>query len=143
MANYKKSWHMEVGVNNVPSYQVSGTPFASGSINAAPGAGTTAVEVPFPQVTRWVQVINHGTGSVRVGFSKNGTEGRQYFRVHASGSAPGSGQSPSSGRLELKVSELWLLGSDNVDVVAGLTSIAPARLNTDSGTSWSGSVGVG
>ncbi|MAS68994.1 MAG: hypothetical protein CMC43_06675 [Flavobacteriaceae bacterium] len=143
MANYKKSWHMEVGINNVPSYQVSGTPFASGAIDARGMDGAGATKVPFPQVTRWVTVVNHGGTDVKVGFSKNGVEGNQYFRVHASGSAPGSGQSPSSGRLELKVSELWLSGSGNVDVVAGLTSIAPARLNTDSGTSWSGSVGVG
>ncbi len=141
MANYKKSWHMEVGLNNVPSYQVSGTPFASGAIDARGMDGAGATKVPFPQVTRWVTVVNHGATDVKVGFSKNGVEGNQYFRVHASGSSTGA--PPSSGRLELKISELWLSGSSNVDVVAGLTSIAPVRLNTDSGTSWSGSVGVG
>lgn len=136
MGNFTKSWHMEVGLNNVASYQVSGQPYASGSISA-----TTAKKIEFPYVTRWVQVYNHGSSDVKVGFSKTGVEGDNYFRI----AAPAAGDSPSSARLELKVSELWLSGSSNngIDVVAGLTTIIPGRTSTDHGTSWSGSVGVG
>ena len=56
--NYK------VGLQNVGSYQVSGKPFASGSIDAS-----TAVSIAFPSVTRWVQVINNDDKACRVGFS--------------------------------------------------------------------------
>lgn len=134
MGNFTKSWHMEVGLNHVPAYQVSGQPFASGDIDAG-----EAVKVGFPYVTRWVQIFNHGTGDVKVGFSENGVSGSNYFRV----AAPAAGDVPSSARLELKVSELWLYGSNSVDVVAGLTSIPTNRTTTSSGTSWSGSSGVG
>ena len=34
MANFTKSWRAEVGLNHTPAYQVSGRPFASGSIDA-------------------------------------------------------------------------------------------------------------
>ena len=39
--------------------------------------------------------------------------------------------------------DIFVSGSDTVDIVAGLTNISPTTLNTDSGTNWSGSVGVG
>ena len=132
MGNFTKSWHMEVGLNNVASYQVSGQPYASGSISAI-----EATKIEFPYVTRWVQVYNRGDSDVKVGFSEAGVSGSNYFRVTA--------PSGSSARLELKVSELWLYGSsaNAIDVVAGLTTIIPGRTTTDHGTSWSGSVGVG
>ena len=47
-----------------------------------------------------------------------------------------------SGVYELKVSSIWVSGSTNVDVVAGLTGIQNRMTRTDSGTNWSGSVGV-
>lgn len=127
-----------VGLNNVGSYQVSGMPFATGSINA-----TTAVKIEFPYVTRWVQFYNHANSShCRVGFSQEGVEGTNYFRL-----SPQSGNeaSQNSGRLELKITEIWLSGSDSVDIVAGLTNIPVERINSisPSGSNWSGSVGVG
>ena len=54
MANFIKSYQASVGLNHAPAYQVSGQPFASGSINA-----TTATKVSFPYVTRWIYVVNH------------------------------------------------------------------------------------
>ena len=57
MANFTKSWQMEVGLNHVPAYQVSGQPFASGSINAI--ATATATKISFPYVTRWIYVTNN------------------------------------------------------------------------------------
>ena len=63
MAN--NAWKIEVGLNNVPAYQVSGRPYASGGINA-----TTPTYVTFPYVTRWVYVINHGAVACKVGFSE-------------------------------------------------------------------------
>lgn len=128
------SWKMDVGVNHVPAYQVSGRPFATGSINA-----TTATKVEFPYVTRWLYVTNRGNGDVRIGFSQAGVEGTNYIVV----GQPASGVFSSTQRLELKVSEIWFSGSNTVDVMAGLTSILPDRVSGSTGPSWSGSVGVG
>ena len=140
--NYQKSWQMEVGLNNVGSYQVSGQPFASGGIDA-----TAAYKVSFPYTTRWVEITNYGSTALKVGFSQHGVRadnrwtgtlaypaGTNYFRV---------GSMSGSVRLELKVAEIWLSGSNSVDVVAGLTSIKGDRTTTDTGPSWSGSSGVG
>ena len=131
------------GLNHVGAYQVSGQPFASGSINAS-----AAVKVSFPFVTRWVIVANHATDQVcRVGFSELGVAGASenaYFRVPPkSSTAADKDMFHQTQRLEFKVSEIWLSGSNNVDVYAGLTSIPPSATITDKGTSWSGSAGVG
>lgn len=129
MSNFIKSYQANVGLNHAPAYQVSGQPFATGSINAS-----TVTKIEFPYVTRWVYVVNRGAADVRVGFSQAGVEGTNYFVVK---------QSEDSQRLELKVSELWLTGSGVVDVIAGLTSVPSSRTTTDDGPSWSGSAGVG
>ncbi|HCY81954.1 MAG TPA: hypothetical protein DHV22_10325 [Xanthomarina gelatinilytica] len=140
MANFKKSWHMEVGLNNVPSYQVSGIPFATASINCSPGQGAKVVK--FPYVTRWVTVVNNDIANpVRVGFSQAGVDGDNFFTVPNLGGAPGL--LAHSAPLELKVSQIWISGSTNVDVVAGLTSIEVNKTSTSDGPSWSGSAGVG
>ena len=130
--NYK----YDVGLSNVGSYQVSGKPFVSGAINAATGA-----TVSFPSVTRWIYIANYGTADCKVGFSENGVTGDNFLRIAASGSQP----SNNSIRLEVKATELYLNGSNSVDVMAGLTGIPVARINniSPSGTNWSGSAGIG
>ena len=132
------SWNTDVGINHVGAYQVSGRPFASGSIDASAGA----VKIEFPCVTRWVQIINHSVTELSCSFSENGFATGNYFKIHAVGSSANH-QGGYHPRLELKVSEMWFTGSANFDVVAGLTNISPEKLNTSVGTSWSGSVGVG
>ena len=134
MSNFIKSYQANVGLNHVPAYQVSGQPYATGSVDA-----TTATKIEFPYVTRWVQVLNHGTGDVKVGFSEAGVNDSNYFRIPTAS----AGDVAQSQRLELKVSELWISGSNSVDIVAGLTSVPTSRTTTDSGPSWSGSAGVG
>ena len=131
MANFTKSYKSEVGINHVPAYQVSGVPFASGNLDA-----TSGLQILFPYVTRWVEVVNTSNAVLKVGFSQNGVGGSNYFEVPISSSL---------GPLEVKVSEIYLNGgaSGKTSVVAGLTGILPQRLNTTSGTSWSGSSGVG
>lgn len=135
MANFTKSWQMEVGLNHVPAYQVSGQPFATGSIVA-----TNATVVSFPYVTRWVTIVNNSTSAAcKVGFSELGIAGTNYFTV-----GKGVTSIPvTTERLELKVSEIWLYGSADVDIIAGLTSIPTSRTTTSNGSSWSGSAGVG
>jgi len=144
------SWKMNVGINNVPSFQVSGRPFATGSVNS-----TITSKITFPYVTRWVIIVNNDTSNAcKVGFSAAGmrptSAKSNYFMV---GKADAAGQPRQSERLELKVSEIHLGTSTNVDIIAGLTTIPANR--TQMGTSsiaptagqtlysWSGSAGVG
>jgi hypothetical protein len=125
--NYKYG----TGLSNVGSYQASGKPFASGGVDAS-----TTTSVDFPAVTRWIYVVNNTSTPCKVGFSQLGVEGDNYFSVH-SGS--------TSERLEAKVTQVWLNGSADVDVVAGLTGIDVARVTSisPSGSNWSGSLGIG
>ena len=137
------SWKLEAGLNNVGSYQVSGRPFATASIDCKVATRPGGFEIEFPYVTRWFKVINYDTSnSCRVGFSMSGVTGSSnYFTVPiADADANGAGD---SGCLELKVSSIFVSGSTNIDVVAGLTTIAVARTSADSGRNWSGSSGVG
>ena len=146
------SWKLAPGLNNVGSYQVSGTPFASGSC-LAPISGSNSLVIRFPTVTKWFAIEPHLGGTnraLRVAFSENGllSKGGYNFRVHASSSFR---------TLDLRVSELWFMSEDNAtftfDIVAGLTGIQKGSLYTEQrgvsgvteagGPNWSGSVGVG
>ena len=156
------SWQMEVGLNHAPAYEVSGRPYASGGINPV----DDQCVVNFPFVTRWVEIINDGSASLKVGFGPHAFDNNvnNYFTVR-SGS--------TSGRLELKVNRLYLSGGSHppkrgfhtlasseplgTSVVAGLTSIRADKVNIASGSAsnvlgedstvsinWSGSyAGVG
>lgn len=128
MANYNPAgWkNADVGINHTPAYQVSGRPFATGNVEA-----NKAMEVKFPYVTRWFQIINKAGAPLKVAFSHEGLDvggsGSEAFNftVDASGSN-GFGKSE---RFEMKVSSIWCirsgteLGRNPFDVVAGLTSI--------------------
>ena len=126
------------GLNNVGSFQVSGAPFVSGSVNC-----TTATKISFPYVTSWVYIVNNGSTDARVGFSQAGVQDSKHFTIHTTGSNGKLGVTPAT--LHLKVSEVWISGSNSVDIVAGLTNIPVDRITaiSPSGSNWSGSVGVG
>ena len=67
------SWKLTPGVNHVGAYQVSGKPYATGSIDARDSQNGGSFEVSFPYITRWFQVINKDvTNDCRVGFSHFG-----------------------------------------------------------------------
>tara|TARA_A100000172_G_scaffold74600_2_gene56828 strand:+ start:4814 stop:5233 length:420 start_codon:yes stop_codon:yes gene_type:complete len=139
MSNFIKSYQANVGLNHTPAYQVSGRPFATGSVNVA-----VSTKVDFPYLTRWFQVINKGTTPVNVGFSSAGVTnlpagGTNFIAVDASSSS-GYGKSDV---YEIKISELWLSGSTSIDVIAGLTTVPIERATVAKGPSFSGSVGVG
>jgi hypothetical protein len=143
------------GLGQSAAYQVSGKPFVSGTIDAkthkplgATGVGPAVVN--FPNVTNWVMVINHDTANdCRVGFSQNGVNRKgpnpqgNYIVV---GNKEANGSPTALGPLDLKVTQLWLSGSTNVDVIAGLTYIDASDINNASvspdGTNWSGSLGA-
>jgi|TARA_Y100000310_G_scaffold130308_1_gene129491 hypothetical protein len=138
-----------VGLQNVGSYQVSGRPWASGSINCRANALGIA-QLDFPNVTSFVVISNldSADNNLRVGFSSGGVAGltgpaleNRYLEL-----PPTTGSGPV--RLELKVTQLFLSGSDNCSVIAGLTGIPPntineVKANSPSGSNWSGSSGIG
>ena len=130
------TYNYKVGLGNVGSYQVSGVPYVRGVIDA-----TSVVKVSFPSVTSWIVVSNvGGNGILRIGFSSLGVLGtyNDNFLELADGAV--------SPRLEVKVTELYLLGSNNVSVMAGLTCIESLNINNSvvspSGSNWSGSLGA-
>jgi len=125
------------GLGNVASYQVSGRPFVSGTINVGAGEDDKFT-IEFPSVTRWIIVTNHDTAQdVKVAFSPNGVAKGNYFTVSHD---QGDYTNTQTQRMELKVSRLYLEGaSANVDVIAGLTGISTGSIPGH----WSGSVGVG
>ena len=148
------SWKLVPGLSNVGSYQASGKPFASGSVNCL-----EATVLRFPTITRWVAINNRShvaTEDLKVGFSEAGVRaddlwtgalgniaGTNYFILDNKNSATSKDRGSWCPRLELKISEIWLSGSSNVDVIAGLTNISVGSGYTSNGPSFSGSSGVG
>jgi len=137
----------ESGLWQAGSYQASGRPWVTASINLVGVAdlGKPAFEIQFPLVTRWIIIRNHDNPSaneVKVAFSPTGYDTFNFFTVHGH---TGTGASMYEGgqrteRLELKITKLYLSGSSNqVDVIAGLTDIKISNLTG----SWSGLPGVG
>ena len=133
------TYNYQSGLGNSAAYQVSGKPFAQGSIDAS--AGT--VTVTFPSVTSWVTITNSGTGDLQIGFSSRGIASQDNYLTIPPTS--------SIGPLDLKITALYLNGgqANNVSVMAGLTSIGVDNIdNTTLSPSaphinWSGSSGVG
>ena len=138
------------GLSNVGSYQVSGTPWVTSSLDCTSSANPVKIEFPF--VTRWVLVKNaddvHGNDA-KVGFSANGLAGTNYFTVPHVFATTTADRASIMSPLEIKVTELYITGSGQVEVVAGLTNLPVDRINNLSGlgvivgNNWSGSVGVG
>jgi len=134
-----------VGLQNVGSYQVSGVPYATSSI-AAPASSGTPTQITFPDVTQRIFVSNVNTASpLRVAFSSNGASGTNYFIIPAATSTT----SFPTQEFRVKVSEIYLLSHTatptSASVFAELSNISTTLLaqSGPSGSSWSGSVGVG
>jgi len=131
-------YQQKSGLGTTAAYQVSGKPFASGSIDAT---GASPTKISFPSVTRWVVVQNHdATNDLICAFSQNGLPsagGTNFFTIEDVGST--SIATVHSQRLELKVTEMWFEGSADFDVIAGLTGISVNEILHN----WSGSSGVG
>ena len=125
------TYNYKPGLGNAASFQVSGVPYVTGGIDASSTTGLN-----FPLTTRWIVVSNvGGNATLKVGFSENGVAGTNYFEVLSDEISP---------RLEVKVTEIWLTGSNNCSVVAGLTGIETVNIDniaiSPSGSNWSGSL---
>jgi len=155
------SMQYRAGLHHVGVFQVSGAPYATGSVDCS-----VATKIEFPRVTKWFKVSNNGTGSVKVGFSENGMGAatgadfkhpdNYWLRVPGlyagSGSVGPSAPGVSVQTFDLKVTAIWLSGSHDVDVVAGLTGLEIITINNPSVSpsgstfaecvNWTGSIGA-
>lgn len=134
----------KAGLNHVGSYQVSGIPYVTGTLNI-PANTSTPLEIIFPSVTQRIQVHNnHGTDKpIRVGFSANGVKGSNYWLVEAHQS---NGKSNDRVEMRIKTDRIYLLSDDSsaltgsIYVLAELTGI---QLGFGLAASYSGSAGIG
>ena len=127
------TYNYKPGLGNAASYQVSGIPYVTGTIDLSAGGVFT---LSFPSVTSWVTVSVADTGNCAIGFASGGVENGNRFLVKGPDVTP---------RLEVKVTELHLSGSaTDVSVMAGLTYIDNGSINNSavspSGSNWSGSL---
>ena len=136
------------GIGSVGQYQMSGIPFTTSSVHVDGDLkGTTSqgpTEIEFPRITKFVTVINDGSGSnrpLRVGFSSLGVSGsdaaaqNNYFILNNGESFTG----------EWRVGSVYLYNHDRAlyataSVIAGLTGIQTSNMDTI--PTWSGSNGV-
>ncbi len=134
-----------VGFNNVGSYQASAKPYIKSElvVPASSSDASTALEVAFPSVTKFITVRNDGSASeeIRLAFASGGlgtnktggTSGNNYIKIAQSGSFSA----------DFRVTKVYLMSEDahtpNATVIAGLTQIDNARLPD----SWKGDDGVG
>ncbi len=127
------TYNYKPGLGNAASYQVSGIPYVSGNINCKPN--NSQVKLTFPLVTKSITILNADSAEdgVVVSFSPNGVANNAYFTVFGT---------PVT--LDVKVTELYFTGSDEVSVVAALTGIETVNINNISlspyGSNWSGSL---
>lgn len=122
--------------NHASEYQVSGWPFASGSISVT-GA---AFRIEFPQVVQWFQVNNTSSKDMRVGFTQNGVDGSNFVKVI------GASDPRASVRFDVKCKEIWVrpdvLSDTSVfSVLASLTNVVGSEFPAVTGSN--GFSGVG
>ena len=123
-----------VGLRNVGSYQVSGTPFLTGAVNFGGGGVDGEVKIEFPFVTKRIIIYHsHGltsTKKIRVTFAPTGSianhpASRHYVQI------------PSAYALfeaEVKCTEIYIhkvfaaQAVSNLHVYAELTNIPAQRM---------------
>ena len=126
------------GLGNAAAFQVSGAPYVSGGIDCRTTPGLAVVNLP--SVSSWVMVVNNDASNpCRVGFSQNGVTHENYFTLQVKA----NGAPATVGPLNLKVTQIWVAGSTDVDIVAGLSDINIDNVNNPTispeGINWSGS----
>jgi hypothetical protein len=148
MAHWTKPNHTFVA-----EYQQSCLPFVTSSVSATEVSATVATKISFPGVTRWVEVRNTGANPLRVGFTAAGVlavgavtgsnpidgkhmpvlagyaanqesqaNHRNYFLLPAAA----SNDNPSTGRWELKCTEIFFVSNATTTgftLVAGITTV--------------------
>lgn len=135
-----------VGFNNVGSYQASAKPYIKTALTvpASSSDASTALEVAFPKVTKFITVRNDGSASgneILLAFASGGlgankvggTSQDAYIKIPHS----------ASFSADFRVTRLYLMSVDpetpSATVIAGLTQIDASHLTS----SWTGDTGVG
>lgn len=129
------------GLNNVGNYQISGIPFATGSLTA-PLTSSAPLVIEFPSVTQRIWIHNRSsTSDLRVGFSANGiTTGTNYYVIDSD-----SGNDTSVPQeLRVRATKIYLVSNNGVvctpiAIFAELTGITGYDLDA----AYSGAVGIG
>ena len=138
------------GLHSVGNYQASARPYVRSGLTAPiSGAASTALEVSFPKVTKFVTVRNDGavaSGSctLRLAFAQDGMKemNKNYVIIHES----------ASFSADFRVTRLYLMSDSNksiggvatdngtvqATVTAGLTQIDASHLTS----SWAGLEGT-
>jgi len=138
------------GLNNVPSYLVSGIPYVTRSaVDEVPSHGVdNYIKVSFPFVTRFFHVAcdSSSTGNLRFAFTENGLldptgsysatgNVRNYFSLRKGEETP---------RLDIRCTDIYFAGDAGVstfEVVAGMTNIPRDQMGFLTGSN--GFEGVG
>jgi len=135
-ANFKYT----AGLNHVGSYQASARPWVKTKLLApVSGTYTTALEVSFPKVTKFITIRNDGSGpaascDLRLAFATGGLAETysNYITIAES----------SSFSADFRITRLYLLSAENhtvsASVIAGLTNIDARHLTS----SWENEAGV-
>jgi len=114
------------GPKYVPEYQVSGQPY----VKYVTQDGSTN-ELPFPYMTQWIIVTNHGAAVMKLGFSESGLDSNNnYYEVGAGATTP---------KLDVRTKSIWYDGtsSQKFSVIAGLTNIATGSIaDYEASTYW-------
>ena len=133
-SDHRAGRYYGVGLSNVGSYQMSGMPFVSGSIEVPISASAAYEVVKFPRVTKAITVRNdNADGQVmRVAFTAGGLKDRdsagdtavgeykRYFKLSGS----------ESFSADLRCTEVYLMGDTNTVV----DSVGDDGANTDIST---------
>lgn len=137
------SFEYKAGLHHVGSYQISGIPFLKSEITA-PSSSGEPVEISFPSVTQKIIIHNNCSNDypLRIGFSRNGVKGNNYWLVEAHQT---NGKSNDRIELRVRADKIYLLGHDathnttDIYIAAELTGITGVNLST----AYSGSIGIG
>ena len=103
----------EPGFNFTPAYQISGLPYVTSSA----ATSTPPFKVTFPYVTKFITIRVDG-GSLDIGFTLNGVNNTNHFTVANNDVLT----------MEVRVKEMYIKGTSNFHIVAGLTGIPTASI---------------
>lgn len=133
----------KAGLNTVGNYQVSGIPFATGTLTVPANTGEPLV-VEFPSVTQRIQIHNNfgSDKPIRVGFSANGVKGKNYWLIEAH---QANGKSADRLEMRVKTTKIYLLSDDSTAVTSSIYILAELTgiEGYDLATAYSGSTGIG
>lgn len=110
------------GFGSYAAFCVPGLPWVTGSLT--PGTG---MKIEFPYVTHEVQIMNHGAGVCGISFTSSGFSTGNFMTIPTNELVT----------LPVRIANLYMSGSTNVDVFASLSFVSRREMPELSG-SWAG-----